>query len=389
MNGLVTIGQNADCNNLLTLIDTIHHSKAISGYGNSREFDGNDLENDKFFEREENSIWYLITMPDSGMFTFDIKTQSKLDDWDFLLFDYKTKFCKRIADQKIVPLRTNLSRSPITGISKNATEAYAKAGINSNYSKAVIGNKGQQYVLVVNNPKAAGSKHTLVLHFPKKEGVKPKTQPVSPDVKIPINLFTLSIKDRLTNKPVPSRVSIAGLRDKTILLDTAIEYQAEITQRAYVIDVNASATGYMLTTKNIKIPKGRNKFSESIYLEKITKGKRVNLKGIQFYGNRADFLPTAKNALSALLIFMQQNSNIKIEIEGHVNGPGQKNSNDYKLLSLNRTLAVKQYLTSNKISENRIKYTGYGNSRMLFPMPKTEGEHSANRRVEIKITANE
>ena len=80
--------QNADCSSMLNLTDTIYHSPAISGYGSVKEFEGNDLENKKFIEKEANSIWYLITMPDSGTFTFDIKTQNKSDDWDFMLFEY-------------------------------------------------------------------------------------------------------------------------------------------------------------------------------------------------------------------------------------------------------------------------------------------------------------
>ena len=187
--------QNADCVTMLKLTDTIYHSPAISGYGAVKEFDGNDLENKKFIEKEANSIWYLITMPDSGTFTFDIKTQNKTDDWDFMLFEYKTKFCARIAAKAIEPIRTNLSRSPVTGLNTIATENYQAAGIHANYSKAVIANKGDQFVLVVNNPKNAGRKHTLVLHFPKKEIKKKAVEVKQKEDNLPTTLFKLSVKD--------------------------------------------------------------------------------------------------------------------------------------------------------------------------------------------------
>lgn len=384
----ISKSQNADCATLLKLSDTIYHSPAISGYGAVKEFDGNDLENKKFIEKEANSIWYLITMPDSGTFTFDIKTQNKSDDWDFMLFEYKTKFCARIAANAIEPIRTNLSRSPVTGLNSIATENYQAAGIHANYSKAVVANKGDQFVLVVNNPKNAGRKHTLVLHLPKKEIKKQVVEVKAKESNIPTTLFKISIKDIKTKQLIPSSVVISGLRKKDIELDTITNYETELSRRNRDVYLTASAKGYMLASKEFKITQNKDRFSTTVYLEKIQAGKKVNLTKIQFYGNRADFLPSAKSSLKALLDFMIHNKKVVIEVEGHVNGPNERNTNAYKELSNNRAKAVKAYLIENGVDQNRIKYVGYGNSQMLFPQPKSEREHSANRRVEIKIIAN-
>lgn len=381
-------GQNSDCSNLLKLTDTIFNSPAIYGYGDVKEFDGNEWDNSKVFEKEANSIWYLITVPDSGIFTFDIKTQNKNDDWDFMLFEYKTKFCARIAANKIEPIRTNLSRSPITGISISADENFQAAGINSNYSKAVIATKGQQFVLVVNNPKNSGRKHSLHLHFPSSKVKEKLVVAKKIDVNIPTTLFKLSIKDANTNQLVPSSVVISGLRRQSIGLDTITNYETELSRRNRNVYVNASSEGYMLASKEFKISQNKDFFNVEIVLEKLQVGKKVNLNKIQFYGNRADLLPSARSSLKALLDFMRNNKKVVIEIEGHVNGPNQKNTDAYKTLSNNRAMAVKEYLLENKIEEKRIKFVGYGNSQMLFPNPKSEREHSANRRVEIKIIAN-
>lgn len=381
-------GQNSDCSNLLKLTDTIFNSPAIYGYGHVKEFDGNELDNSKVFEKEANSIWYLITVPDSGIFTFDIKTQNKNDDWDFMLFEYKTKFCARIAANKIEPIRTNLSRSPITGISISAYEKFQAAGINSNYSKAVIANKGQQFVLVVNNPKNSGRKHSLHLHFPSSKVTKKLIVSKKIDANIPTTLFKLSIKDANTNQLIPSSVIISGLRRKSIVLDTITNYETELSRRNRDVYVNASSEGYMLASKEFKISQNKDFFNVEIVLEKLQVGKKVNLNKIQFYGNRADLLPSARSSLKALLDFMRNNKKVVIEIEGHVNGPNQKNTDAYKTLSNNRAMAVKEYLLENKIEEKRIMFIGYGNSQMLYPNPRSEREHSANRRVEIKIIAN-
>lgn len=384
----ISLGQNNNCSNLLKLTDTIYNSPAITGFGNVKEFEGNALENKKVFEEEANSIWYLITVPDSGIFTFDIKTTDKNDDWDFMLYEYKTKFCERIAANAIEPIRTNLSRSPITGLNTTATENFEGAGINNNYSKAVVANKNEQYVLIVNNPKNVGKKHTLMLHFPipKKiiEEVKTKEKEEPPPATI---LFKISVKDAITKELISSDLTIAGLRSKTFELDTITSFQTSIPKSNFEVYVVAHSKGYMLASKEFKITSDKEVFYTEILLNEIVVGKKVNLRNIQFYGNRFDFLPSATDDLKALLSFMKKNPTMLIEIEGHVNGPNEKNTNAYKELSNNRAKAVKEYLLKNGIEEDRIKYVGYGNSQMLFPNPKSEREHSENRRVEIKILA--
>jgi outer membrane protein OmpA-like peptidoglycan-associated protein len=380
--------QYSDCSSLLKLTDTSYTSPVIVGYGNVKEFNGNTLENNKVFEQEANSIWYLITVPDSGLFTFDIVAASKFDDWDFLLYDYKSKFCKRIEAKKIVPIRTNLSRSPLTGLSKKATENFVGAGIHDSYSKAVVANKGQQFVLVVNNPKKSGGKHSLILHYPQKEEPV-KIVPIneSEEAAIETILFKFSVKDANTKELLMSDVILSGFRGKTLEMDTITSFQTSIIKANYDVYLMAHAKGYMLASKEFKISKDKEVYYTEILLEEITVGKKVNLKNIQFYGNRFDFLPSAKDDLKALLSFMKKNPTVAIEIEGHVNGPNEKNTNAYKELSNNRAKAVKEYLMENNIEEGRINSIGYGNSQMLFPNPKSEREHSENRRVEIKILA--
>ena len=381
--------QNADCNDLLEVKGDTYHTNQISGFGNEREFEGYQLENKKFFEQEENSIWYLLTMPADGIFTFDIETQNDNDDWDFLLFEYKTMFCKRIADKKIEPIRTNLSRSPVTGLSKTSNESFVGSGINSNYSKYITVKKGEQYVLVVNNPKRSGGKHTLKLHYPKEKIITPVVEEVNDENTIEKIDFKLSVKDAKTSELLTSDLSITGLKNKPVELTTISVYETQVSKQNHDVYIIAHAKGYMLTSKSFKIGKNEVTSETEILLEKIATGKKVNLKDIQFYGNRYDFLPSAKNSLSSLLAFMKENPTVAIEVEGHVNGPGRKNTKDYQELSYNRAYAVKDYLIENGIEKERIDFKGYGNSQMLYPDPKSEYQQSANRRVEIKIISND
>jgi len=377
--------QHADCDKMLVLKDTIYHTEPISGFGDKIEFEGNELENNKVFEKEGNSIWYFIKAPVGGVFTFDIITENEADDWDFLLYEYKKKFCKRIEDNKIEPIRTNLSRSPITGISQEGKENFVGAGVNANYSKSIIVQKGSRYVLVVNNPKRSGGKHTLVLHFPKEKKIVKLKEIIEQPAEPVLTKFELTVRDKITQNLVESNISITGLGTNSLLLDNKSIYIEYMSKKNRTLSVNVSAKGYMLSSVDFKTNKNQLLAECEVLLEPIAAGAKANLKNIQFYGNRYDFLPSAKPSLKALLSFMKINSTTVIEVEGHVNGPGQKNSKDYKELSYNRAYAVKDYLIKSGINKERIDFKGYGNSKMLYPDPKSSYQESANRRVEIKI----
>lgn len=377
--------QYADCSKMLHLTDTFYEAKNITGYGETLEFESNDLYDSLNFEIEKNTIWYLITIPYDGELSFDIQSLDEGNDWDFLLFEYKNLFCKRIEAKKIVPIRSNLSRSANTGISKDGNMPFVAAGINDNYSKSLSVKKDEQYVLVVNNSKRAGGSHSLTINI---AGEKPEVQveEVIPEV----NTLSLSIeiKDKTTNKPVAGNIIIDGLRKKLVEKNNIMAYAVEVTQRKYKLTINANSQGYLIYSEEATITSKRTTFSQTILLEKIQKGRKVNLRNIQFYGNKATFLPQASGDLKALLVFMEINKNVKIEVEGHVNGPNQRNSKEYQQLSEDRAKAVKDYLIENGIEATRIASIGYGNTQMLYPNPKSETEMSANRRVEIKIMEN-
>lgn len=381
--------QHSDCDKLLRLTDTIYEAKNISGFGDKMEFKNNYNDSISSFPQETNSIWYLIQAPNSGNFTFDIISNSDLDDWDFLLYEHKSQFCRRIDSNKIKPIRTNLSRSPTTGLSLFSTEEFSSPGINNNYSKFVSVKVGEEYVLVVNNPKRANSNHTLLLHFPPTQKVEKIVEPVKSEVikDTPKLNFTFEIKDAATNLLLPANVSISGLRKEIIELQDITNYQAIVDRNLYRINLTVFNQGFMLYSVKININKSKDTFHQEILLERIVEGKKVSLDDIQFQAASDKFLKTAESSLKSLLNFMVLNPAVKIEVGGHVNGPGQSNSQEFKKLSLDRAIAVKDFLIENGIESNRIQYLGYGNSKMIFPDPKIEDEHSANRRVEIKITS--
>lgn len=378
--------QYADCSKMLHLTDTFYEAKNISGYGETLEFESNDLYDSLNFEIEKNTIWYLLTMPNDGTFSFDIVSLDDGNDWDFLLYENKHPFCKRLEAKKINPLRSNLSRSANTGISEDGTKPFVPAGINDNYSQSLLVKKDVQYVLVVNNSKRAGGNHSLTWRV---KSEVPKHEPnINKEVEENQVKIFIELKDKSTNAPIAGNISIEGLRKDIAQKNNIMTYEIEVPQRKYKLTINANAKGYLINSVHETITSNRKTFQQTLLLEKIQKGKKINLKNIQFYGNEAKFLPQASGDLKSLLEFMQLNPSLQIEVEGHVNGPNQRNSKEYQQLSEDRAKAVKNYLIENGIDATRIASVGYGNTQMLFPQPKSQTEMSANRRVEIKIIDN-
>ncbi len=121
------------------------------------------------------------------------------------------------------------------------------------------------------------------------------------------------------------------------------------------------------------------------YQKKYKKGDKLVLNNILFQANSTSLLSRSKTELNSLAYLLQNNPNIKIRIDGHVNAPGEKNT-DYNLkLSEGRAKAIYDFLIKSGIDASRLSYKGFGNTQMIYPNAKTEMEMKVNRRVEILI----
>ena len=127
--------------------------------------------------------------------------------------------------------------------------------------------------------------------------------------------------------------------------------------------------------------------------EQIEKSKKSGvslvLPNINFIGGRDEFREESYESLRELLAIMKEQSDLKIEIQGHVcctdgrDGPniltGKGN------LSEDRAKAVFDYLVRNGIAEKRMRYKGFAGSKKLVYPEVTKSDQQKNRRVEIQI----
>jgi len=116
------------------------------------------------------------------------------------------------------------------------------------------------------------------------------------------------------------------------------------------------------------------------------KGDLIKLDNIYFFNNSAKTVPSSEPLLYELLCIMNDNPNLKIEIQGHI---CCKRPNQPEGISTARAKTVYNYLIRNRVDRKRMSFKGYGVTRPVHPIPeKTPQEEDENRRVEILIVDN-
>lgn len=119
---------------------------------------------------------------------------------------------------------------------------------------------------------------------------------------------------------------------------------------------------------------------EKVKLAKV--GTKITLKNINFFQNTFQTTPESQAALYDLLFVMQNNPNLKIQIQGHICCVDY----DRRNLSLDRAKQVRRFLQWKGILPGRVSVTGFGTTRPIYPIPEdNEEQAAANRRVEIEI----
>ena len=119
-------------------------------------------------------------------------------------------------------------------------------------------------------------------------------------------------------------------------------------------------------------------------LDPIAKGKSIQIEEIEFKPGTSEILPASEPKLRRLRDFLALNSELNIEIQGHVFLMGANNSAAQKMSEV-RAKRIMTYLIENGINKNRMTAVGYGNTRPIYAEPKFSYEEQSNRRVEILV----
>lgn len=153
------------------------------------------------------------------------------------------------------------------------------------------------------------------------------------------------------------------------------------------LGLNVSKKGYLFFSENFSFEKVRSDVDPHLYdipLQPVRVGESVVLKNIFFETDSHKLKQESISELNRLLSLLNENPEISVEIAGHTDNVGSYDYN--KKLSQNRALSVFNYLTENGISDTRLSFKGYADSKPVATNETDEGR-AKNRRTEFKVTS--
>ena len=193
--------------------------------------------------------------------------------------------------------------------------------------------------------------------------------------------FSVLVRDKFSQKPLIASLSVEGHKSLNGIY-TGSDFFFNVPRTIELI-VKCEVPGYFFKDEIKKVSSFED--SEIIFeLEQISPGKSIKIEDIEFVQGTSEIAPNSIPKLKRLKDFLALNSDINIEIQGHVFALGE-NSYIGQKVSEARAKRVLKYLVENGISKSRLSAVGYGNTQPIFPEPKFFYEEQANRRVEILV----
>ena len=172
------------------------------------------------------------------------------------------------------------------------------------------------------------------------------------------------------------------------MINSGICYCSTCIERVSKFSLNDDLYIKVLGGSDLKLELIKDELNEQQlewYQKRLKSGDKIMLDKILFVGGLAKFRSVSFKDLKRLFSLLEQNRDVDVEIHGHVNRPGKRNSKKDQALSNQRAQAVVDYLVKKGINRDRLSALGFGNTRMVYPNAKTEFEMQFNRRVEILV----
>lgn len=199
-----------------------------------------------------------------------------------------------------------------------------------------------------------------------------------------------TVKDYILKhkKISPNEITVKGFGERNLINTDSTEEESLQNRRVEITYVVKQKNNDKMMTRVV-----RDAPTLTNILEDTTtrKGALIALRNLEFENSSDVLLPASVPVLQELLDALNKNPKLSIAIEGHiccvppVEGVSFENLPNFNI-SVIRAKKVYDYLIEHGVNGNRMSYTGFGNSRPLYPIPeKNETEIIANRRVEIRI----
>lgn len=142
----------------------------------------------------------------------------------------------------------------------------------------------------------------------------------------------------------------------------------------------AKAKGYLSVDTVLDVPQSVAQLNFS--LRPLAVGTTVRLENVMFQQSTAVLIEISAASLDKVVQMLRENPSMEIMLTGHTDNQGSSRANIK--LSQQRVEAVKSYLISRGIAEDRLQGKGYGGTRPVASNASEE-TRKLNRRVEFVI----
>lgn len=202
------------------------------------------------------------------------------------------------------------------------------------------------------------------------------------------------VKDRQSGQPLADATVLVWnmLTDNVTVLKTnsSGEYSLYVKPGASYV-FKSVKKGYTTDCLNLTLPnfvRETTHDNNDLLLVKLKVNEIFRIENIFYDFDKWNIRQDASVELDKLVSFLNQNSNVTVELGSHTDCRG---SDAYNIrLSDRRAESAVSYIISHGISKDRITAKGYGEKQLVNECADnvkcSEEAHQANRRTEIKIT---
>ncbi len=319
-----------------------------------------------------NQLWVSYVAGSAGELNFSANV--KKDFVQMVIFqELANKMCSEITSgvAEIVRLHSKRENKSI-GLSKSTGSGFL-------YSLSL--QKGQKINILFSSSEKNNNYLELDWIFLPEQIIKPESKILDRRYDDFAPTFSIIIRDKVNNNPLIASIAITNSKNLDGLY-TASDVYLNI-DRKNEFQIKCDVEGFFF--KDTIIMASSFDDQEVLFsLERIAKGLSVKIEDIEFKPGSSIITMNSEPKLNRLKDFLLLNSDISIEIQGHVFALGD-NSLAGQKISEARARRVKKFLIEHGVNKNRLKSKGYGNTKPIYEEPKFSYEEQANRRVEILV----
>jgi len=265
-----------------------------------------------------------------------------------------------------------------------AAEPVSKDGLQTFFIRSLT---RQAYILTVTESGYESNTQNITLDGASKNEVKFNQVVKLKKAPIPIKLL-IRVVESSSNKALDAIVTLTSPSSQPVGNSVYREgfYQFDLNADGKEYRIAVEKSGYLFVNQPVylDIRSSTNGIIEKVItLSKLQPGSVGTLNNIYFDFGSSKIREQSIPELKQLEKILRENPEIHMEIAGHTDNVGSAEFNQY--LSEIRAKAIKDFLTVNGISGERITTVGYGESRPLVSNDDEREGRQLNRRVEFRI----